>query len=59
MLHTTLKPREDELETVTSLHFMNELIDREVPRNGSQERFDRPLVAVDVEKTTDDLRRPD
>ena len=36
---------------------MNELINREVPRNGSQERLDRPLVAVDVEQATNDLRR--
>lgn len=35
---------------------MNELIDGEVARNRCKESFDRGLVAINVQKSTNDLR---
>ena len=57
LLNTCLKPRKDELEPVPRFHFVHELIDREVTRHRSKKRFDGRLVAVDIEQTTDNLRR--
>jgi hypothetical protein len=37
---------------------MNNLVNGENPSNGSQQAFDCHLIAIDVEKTTNDLRCP-
>lgn len=58
-LHPSLKPRQDQLQSVPVLHFTNELIDREVTRDGGQERLDAGLVAVNVQESSNDLRRSD
>lgn len=53
-----LEPGQDKLEPVPLLDLVHELVDRDRPRDGCEQRLDRRLVAVDVEKASDDLRRP-
>jgi hypothetical protein len=58
-LDAGLEPREDELEPVALLDLADELVDREVARDRRKKALDGALVAVDVEQTTNNLRRPD
>lgn len=51
-----LEPGKDELEAVSLLDFVNELVDRNRTSNASEESLDRVLVAVDIEETSDNLR---
>jgi len=43
-----LEPRKDELEAVSLLDFVNELVDRNGTSDASEESLDRVLVAVDI-----------
>jgi hypothetical protein len=58
-LDPSLQPGEDQLKPIPLLDFVNQLVDGEISRDGSQEALDRSLVAVHIQQTTDDLRSPD
>lgn len=52
----SLEPREDELETVSLLDFIDKFVDGNWTSNASEESLDRVLVAVNIEETSNDLR---
>lgn len=58
-LHPSFQPGEDQLEPVSLLDFVNQFVNGEVSRDGSQEALDRSFVAVYIQQTTDNLRSPD
>jgi len=58
-LDPSLQPGKDQLEPVSLLDLVNQFVNREVSRDGSQETLDRCLVAVHIQQTTDNLRSPD
>ena len=53
------QPGEDQLEPISLLDLVNQFVDGEVSRDGSQETLDRSFVAVHIQQTTDNLRSPD
>jgi hypothetical protein len=58
-LDPSLQPGEDQLEPIPLLDLVNQFVDGEVSRDGSQEALDRSFVAVHIQQTTDNLRSPD
>jgi len=58
-LDTSLKPGKNQLEPVPLFNFGNELIDRESSLHAGKQALDRSLVAIDIQETTNNLRRPD
>ena len=58
-LYTSLQPREDQFEPVSLLDLVNQFVNGEVSRDGSQEALNRSFVAVYIQQTTDNLRSPD
>jgi len=48
LLDTGLEPREDQLETVTLLDLVNQLVDGEGSGNRVEQILDGSLVAVDI-----------
>ena len=47
-LYASLEPREDELQPVPLLDFVDELVDGEVASDGGKESFDCRFITVDV-----------
>lgn len=58
-LYPSLQPGEDQLEPVSLLDLVNQFVNGEVSRDGSQEALDRSFVAVYIQQTTNNLRSPD
>jgi hypothetical protein len=56
LLNTGLEPRENQFETVTLLDFVNQLVDREGSGNRVEQVLDGGFVAVNIQKTSNNLR---
>jgi len=56
LLNTGLKPRENQLETVTLLDLVNQLVDGERSGDRIEQVLDGSLVTVDIQKTSNNLR---
>ena len=58
-LNAGFQPGQDELQTIASLNLVNKLVNSKVPRDGRKQRLDGSLVTVNIQKTSNDLRRAD
>ena len=57
-LNTSSKPRKNKCELIPLLHFMYELINREVAGHGGQQPLDCCLIIINIEKITDHQGSP-
>ena len=55
--HLVFEEGQDELESISLFNFINQLVDRHRASHRHEQLLDSRLIAVDVEQSTNDLRR--
>ena len=58
-LHTSLEPGQDQLQPIPLFYLIDKLINRKVTGDRSQQSFDRGLITVNIQETTNNLGSAD